>query len=200
MNEIYIFGAGGHAKVVAYTARLCGYQIAGFWEDTYENIGKGFCGSKIVALESIPEGSNVFIGFGNNRIRLQKGYELRKRFRIPSIIHPSAQIAENVRIGDGVFIAALSNIDPDCSIGDFAIINKLVNISHDATICEGVHICAGSILAGHVKIGSCSFIGIGSRIIEEKEVGENTIIGAGSVVIRNIASNVTAVGCPARII
>ena len=46
----------------------------------------------------------------------------------------------------------------------------------------------------------CVDIGTGTKIIQHITIGNNTIIGAGAVVIRNIESNVTAVGSPAKVI
>ena len=200
MKKLYIYGAGGHAKVVAETAELCGFTVCGFFEDGDERVGDLFFGKPIVSLKDIPEYSFVFVAFGNNVIRLQKGIELKKRFSIPSIIHPFAQVSKQTEIGDGVFIGALSNIDPGCHIDDFCIINNHASISHDSIIKKGTHISVSAALAGHVTIGSCCFVGIGSVIKDEITIGDYSTIGAGAVVISNIPGNVTAVGCPTRII
>ena len=127
-NRIFIYGAGGHAKVVAATARLCGYEIGGFWEDSTERVGSVFCGSKMVCFSDIPDGANVFVAFGCNRLRAKKGAELLKRFYVPNLVHPSAQIAVGAVLGHGNYIGACSNIDPDCRIGSFCIVNKCSNI------------------------------------------------------------------------
>ena len=200
MKKIYIYGAGGHAKVVAAAAELCGYTVCGFFEDGNERVGGLFFEKPIVSLEDIPEKAFLFIAFGNNTIRLQKGVELGKRFCIPSIIHPSAQVSKYARIGKGVFIGALSNIDPDCRIEDFCIINNHASLSHDSIIGKGSHVSVGAALAGHTTVGQCCCIGIGSKVKDETTIGDYSTIGAGAVVIRDIPDNVTAVGCPARII
>ena len=199
-KTLYIYGAGGHAKVVAATARLLGYQVKGFCEDYSARIGELFFGAPIIPFEKIPHGANVFIAFGNNAVRYQKVSELKMIFNIPTLIHPSAQVASNVKIGCGCFIAALSNIDPDCRIGDGCILNNLSNISHDSVVGDGTHVSGGVSSAGEVAIGRCCCIGIGSRIIEKISIGDNVIVGAGAVVIRNLPSDVTAVGVPAHII
>ena len=199
-EKLYIYGAGGHAKVVAATARLCGYEIAGFWEDSSDRIGKAFFGSRIIAFDTIPYQSSIIIAFGNNSIRLDKGNALRDRFQIKNLIHPSAQIACGVSIGCGTYVGAFANIDPDCRVGDFCIINNGANISHETRIEDGCHICGGVQIAGNCHIGQCVMMGIGSCIIEKCSVGDNTCVGAGSTVIRDLSDNVTAVGCPARVI
>ena len=43
-------------------------------------------------------------------------------------------------------------------------------------------------------------MGTGATIIEKIRIGAWSIVGAGSVVIRDVAANVTAVGCPARVV
>lgn len=200
MKQLFIYGAGGHAEVVAATARLCGYEIAGFWEDSTARVGGDFFGSKIIRFEDVPSGAEIFLAFGNNRIRLEKGRNLQSRFSIATLIHPSAQIAEGVKIGKGCFIGALANIDPGVTIGDFCIVNKLANISHDSIVGNGTHVSVGSLLAGHVRIEDCCCIGMGVSIIENKVIGHDSIIGAGAVVIRDLPPLVTAAGMPAKII
>lgn len=50
------------------------------------------------------------------------------------------------------------------------------------------------------EIGNNVFIGAGAKIIGEIKIGDNVKIGANSVVLCDVPSNCTAVGCPARII
>ena len=199
-RPLFIYGCGGHAKVVAATARLCGYDILGFWEDSEEHIGRDFFGSRIVAFQTIPAGASIFIAFGNNRLRLIKGKKLKETFVIPSIVHPSAQIAEGVIIGCGSYVGALANLDPDCAVGDFCIVNNGANISHETILHDGCHVCGGGQIAGQCSVGECSMMGIGSCMIENCHVGANSCVGAGATVVRDIPDNVTAVGTPARII
>ena len=200
MKKLYIYGAGGHAKVVAATAELCGFTVCGFFEDGDERVGDVFFGKPIVSFKDIPERSFVFVAFGNNRIRLQKGKELQENYLIPSIIHPSAQISKQTKIGNGVYIGALANVDPDCDIEDFCIINNHASVSHESNIGKGTHVSVGVSLAGHTTIGQCCCIGIGSKVKEQITIGDYSLVGAGTVVIHDVPSNVTVVGCPARII
>lgn len=199
-KTLYIYGAGGHAKVVAATARLLGYEIKGFCEDSTARTGQPFFGSLIIPFDDIPVGSNIAVAFGNNIIRHQKVMELKENYHLPTLIHPSAQVAEGVQLGVGCFIAALSNIDPDCQLGTGCILNKLSNISHDSVVGAGTHVAGGVIVAGNVNIGKCCCIGIGSRIVEKITIGDNVTVGAGAVVIRDLPANVIAVGVPAKII
>lgn len=197
---LFIYGAGGHASVVAATARLCGYEIAGFWEDHCDRIGEEFCGSRIVSAADVPAGASVFIGFGDNVRRATLGAKLSESFDIPNLIHPSAQIAADVVMGIGNYIGACSNIDPGCRLGSFCIVNKCSNVSHGSILGDGVHVCPGAVVAGNCRIGNNAFIGINASVIERRIVGNDVVVGAGTVVISDLPGGVTAVGVPARII
>ncbi|NJL09439.1 MAG: hypothetical protein HC908_02070 [Calothrix sp. SM1_7_51] len=51
-----------------------------------------------------------------------------------------------------------------------------------------------------MKIGNNVWIGGGAIICPGVNIGDNTTIGAGSVVVRDIPTNVVAVGNPCRVI
>lgn len=199
-KTIYVYGAGGHAGVVAAACRLRGYRIGGFIEDNSSRIGTEFCRSRIWAHADLPEKAAVIIAFGNCRRRYELGEALRTAgFSLPAIIHPSAIIADDAIIGDGCFIGALVNVDPGCTIGDFCILNNQSGICHDSTMAHGCHLCPSSHLAGNVHVGQTSWIGIGAKVIDKIQIGANVVIGAGSVVVNDIPDGALAYGVPARI-
>ena len=51
-----------------------------------------------------------------------------------------------------------------------------------------------------MKIGKRSWIGIGSKIIQNISIGNDVIVGAGSLVLDDIPSNFKVYGNPAKII
>ena len=55
---------------------------------------------------------------------------------------------------------------------------------------------------GHVNtyIGDNCIVGIGAIILAGLKIGDNVVVGAGSVVTKDVPSNVTVAGNPARII
>jgi acetyltransferase-like isoleucine patch superfamily enzyme len=63
-----------------------------------------------------------------------------------------------------------------------------------ATLSPGVNI------SGNVSLGRGAFLGTGAQVAPSVEVGEGVIVGAGATVIKNITSNVVAVGSPAQAI
>jgi acetyltransferase-like isoleucine patch superfamily enzyme len=80
------------------------------------------------------------------------------------------------------------------------IVNTGVIVEHDCVIDSHVHIAPGCCLAGAARVGEGSFLGIGCRILPDRNVGRWCVVGAGAVVIRDVKDNTTVAGVPARIL
>ena len=63
-----------------------------------------------------------------------------------------------------------------------------------------MHISPGAHIAGDVKIGLRTWIGIGASIKEGIQVGNDCVIGVGAAVINDLPDNVRVGGVPAKII
>ncbi|OQW92621.1 MAG: sugar acetyltransferase [Thiotrichaceae bacterium IS1] len=208
-SKLIIWGASGHAKVVADIVRLEGkYEIEGFLDDINpESRMKEFCNVHILGgreqLEVLYNSGvrHLLFGFGNCRARLELAkFILAKGFTLPTAIHPKSIIARDVSIGAGTVIVAGVVVNSGTTISNNVILNTCSSIDHDCFIADGVHISPGAHLAGNVHVGQGTWIGIGTAIKEGVNIGINTIIGTGSVVLRDIPNNVVAYGSPAQII
>jgi hypothetical protein len=89
-------------------------------------------------------------------------------------------------------------INPSSKVGKGCIINTGSTIDHDNNLEDFIHLSPGSHLAGNVKVGKGSWLGIGSIISNNVYITENCIIGAGFVVLEDIYQSGTYVGVPAR--
>lgn len=78
------------------------------------------------------------------------------------------------------------------------VINSKVKGGCNITIESGVVIGDEKGLAP--QLGSNIFIGAGAKIIGGITIGDNVKIGANAVVVKDLPSNVTAVGIPAKVI
>lgn len=202
LKDLYILGAGGHAKVAIETAIRCGYRPVAVFDDDETLAGTRIADipiiGRIVTL-SLPRSAPAFIAIGNNKIR-RTLHEKFSNLEWVTLIHPTAYVCTTASIGGGSLICAGSIIQPEVLIGEQVIINTGANIDHDCRIGNFAHICPGVNLAGGVSVGEGSLIGIGSSIIPLKSVGAWSIVGAGSTVIDHIPEKSKAVGVPARII
>ena len=106
-------------------------------------------------------------------------------------IHPAAKIGCNFFMDHGLGI----------------VIGETAEIGEDVTIYQGVTL--GGVMPSietesqrnqkrHPTIGNNVIIGSGAQILGPIEVGDYARIGANSVVSKNVPSNVTVAGVPAR--
>lgn len=105
-------------------------------------------------------------------------------------------IGNNVEIGALNSIARSSSLDT--IISDNVKTDDLTHIAHDCSIEKNVIITSGVITGGFVTLGEKSWIGMNSTIKNRKNIGEHTLLGMGANVVKDIDSNVIAVGNPAK--
>lgn len=201
-ERLLIIGAGGHGKVVADIAlRLNRWERIAFLDDD-ESI-KELMGIEVIGkwvdANIYKRDSDIFVGIGNNRVRKKIQENLESAgVSIPILIHPSAVIAEQIELGIGTAVMAGAVINCCTKIGKGCIINTGATIDHDNIIEDYVHISPGVNIAGTVKVGQCSWIGIGSKVSNNINIVSGCKVGAGTVIVKNIAEQGTYVGIPAR--
>lgn len=208
-KKLVIWGASGHARVIADIVRLQGlYEVVGFIDDiSPERHRVPFVGVKILGgqeqLDQLLEQNinHIILGFGDCEARLRLAeLVLSKGFEIARAVHPQTIIAQGTPIGAGTVIAAGAIINPGTTIGANVIINTAASVDHDSVIEDGVHICPGVHLGGHTIVRRSTLVGIGASVKDRVEIGSNSIIGAGAVVVKDIPDHVMAYGVPARVI
>lgn len=207
MEPIFVFGAGGHAKVVLSIIEEQGlYEVALVVDDGPEMEGRTLCGRPVwigreSLIDSAPAGrvTNGIIAVGDNASRIELAlWASRVGLQPVSAVHPSAIIADGCTIGPGSVLMAGTVINVDTAIGDHAIINTCASVDHDCTVGNGVHIAPGCRLCGGVTVRDGALIGAGSVIVPGVTVGRDAVVGAGSAVIRDIPDGIVAAGNPCR--
>jgi serine O-acetyltransferase len=101
-------------------------------------------------------------------------------------IHPGATIGRRVFIDHGVGVV----IGETTIIGDDALIYQQVTLG-------GVSTSKGK---RHPTLENNVVIGAGAKILGAITIGENSKVGANSVVVKNVPSDSTAIGIPARVL
>ena len=203
-DMLIIIGASGHGKVVADIAiKLNKWQSIAYFDD--DDSIKTCMGlqviGKTVDVIKYKDKAEFFIAIGNNLIR-ERIYRELENIGIETItlIHPSAIIGNDVEIGLGTVVMAGTVINSSSRIGKACIINTSSSVDHDNLIGDFVHIAPGVRLAGTVKVGNGSWLGIGSVVSNNLSICSNCKIGAGSVVTKDIPPYQAWAGNPARFI
>jgi sugar O-acyltransferase (sialic acid O-acetyltransferase NeuD family) len=201
-NKLLIIGASGHGKVVADIAlKMNQWQNVAFLDDDKSiktSMGLEVIGTSDDVFTHIDE-YEIFVGIGNNTTR-QRIHERLETFgaSIPNLIHPKAVIGNQVDIGTGTVVMAGVVINCCTKIGRGCIINTGSTIDHDNCIEDYVHISPGSHLAGTVKVGQGSWLGIGSVVSNNVNITSGCIVGAGAVVVNDIKESGVYIGAPVK--
>ena len=194
MATINIFGASGHAKVIADIIKASGDTVGEVFDDSPED--KIIDGRKVYSPKEKDVEGPMIIAIGSNKIRrlLAERYEVD----YAKALHPNTSISSSVEIGNGSVVMAGVVIEPDTLIGKHCIINTSSSINHECRVGDFVHISPNATLCGGVEVGEGSWIGAGAVVIQGIRIGKNCIVGAGAVVIRDVADGTMVVGNPAR--
>jgi UDP-N-acetylbacillosamine N-acetyltransferase len=207
-GQVVIWGASGHALVVADIVRLRGGTVVGFIDDVDPSrAGALFADALILGgRDQLPRLRDsgveaLVMGFGNCYARLACAeVALAHRFHLPVAIHPHAVVAPTAQVGAGSLVAAGVVIAPEARVGVNVILNTASSIDHECEIGDGAHVGPGCHLAGRVRIGRACWLGIGSTVSDRVSIGEGSMIGAGSLVLEDVPPGVLAYGAPARVV
>ena len=205
MKKLIIIGAGGYSKSVLDSVDKNKIKMAGFideFSDKKEHLGYPVLANKFSDLKN-PESYVYFVAVGNN-VNRKRWYEIIKNNNLEminvvdntAVVSPNSEIAEK----SGIFIGKQAIINSGSTIGYNCIINTGALVEHGCSVGNHVNISTRAILNGDVSVGDGSFVGSSSVSIGQIKIGEWAVIGAGAVVIKNVDSNTTVAGVPAKVI
>ena len=201
---MYLYGAGGHSKVITDILNSLGVEVLGVFDDKPS-------GAKLTTMaidsgvrvqgESFPKlDAPLIISVGDNFRRAELDIMLRENAKYGQAIHGTTIISDKASIGEGTVILQGAIVQSAAKVGRHVLVNTAASIDHDNEIGDYAHVSPHATLCGHVKVGEGTHIGAGAVVIPSIKIGKWCTIGAGTVVIRDIPDYATAVGNPARII
>jgi len=188
-----LYGAGGHAKVVAEAIRASGKTINYIFDDA----AISFSGIPVGPYDAqkLPEEA-LILSIGNNEQRKLVSEHVRHPFGIA--IHPLCSLSEQAAFGVGSVAFQYTVIQPGVSIGKHCIINTAAIVEHDCSLENFIHIGPGSVLCGNVSIGEGSLVGANSTVLPNIKIGRWVVIGAGSVITTDIPDGAVIAGNPGK--
>lgn len=197
-NDVILYGASGHCKVIIDILECAGIGIQTITDDnpkTATILGKPITQSGTIAFNP---SDCVILSIGNNKVRKKLSQQLNVRF--VNAIHPDSTVSKHSKVAEGTVIMAGAVINPDAVIGKHCIINSGAIVEHDCVIDDFAHISPNASLAGGVHVGEGSQVGIGATVIQGIKIGKWVVIGAGAVIIKDIPDNSVVVGNPGKVI
>ncbi len=208
LQKIVLIGArmDGQAGVVLNLVRQFSlYDVTGLIDDDRSLHGKTLGGVPVLGdverfLQAVPgniEGAHICIA--DNRARESNYRSLTDGgLRVVSIIHPSAVMSADVKIGDGVFIGPNAVVMNGVALGHCVTVNTAASIDHDNVIEDFANISPGVHTSGRVHVRRGAFLGTGSIVIPGITVGRDAYVAAGAVVTKDVPDGRKVGGVPAR--
>ena len=207
MTPILILGGGGHARVIIDLIRaLDGYRIAGVLDDHHsagDVAGVPVLGTIDDIQKHASGGCGGVVAIGDNAVRcgvVERLAGLADALTFVSLVHPSAVVAPDVRIGAGSVIMAGAVVQTGSVIGRHCVVNTAASLDHDNVLADFASVGPGAVTAGGVRLGEQSFLGIGSVVRQGVSIGARTFVGAGSLVLDDLPADVLCYGAPARVV
>lgn len=137
------------------------------------------------------------LGYLSKNLKYQILNDLSEnKYSIFTFVHPSAYVSKNAKIGKGVIIYPLCNIDQGVIIGDGSILLNSVVVAHDTVVGKCVYIGPGACLSGFINIQDLTFIGTGAVIANNIIVGRNSTIAMGTCLTKSIEEDSFVIGNP----
>jgi sugar O-acyltransferase (sialic acid O-acetyltransferase NeuD family) len=123
-------------------------------------------------------------------------YLVDRNYSIFSFIHPTAFVSKNAKIGKGVIIYPMCNIDQGVVIDDGAIVLNSSIIAHDTYLGKCTYLAPGVCLSGFIKVGDLTFIGTSATVANNVTIGKNSTIAIGTCLTKDIDENSFVIGNP----
>lgn len=204
--DTYVYGAGGHGKVVADAALRAGMEVRGFVDDGAAAQGRQvldlpiFGGWAWLSKEAQSRHLQVVLGIGDNTIRAKVARRCEAAgLPLVTLFHPTAVIAHSAAIEAGSVVLAGAILNPDSRVGRGAIVNTAAVVEHDVVIGDFAHLSPNATTGGAAQVLAFAHVGVGACLLPGTTVGERTIVGGGAAVVKDLPADVVAYGIPARV-
>lgn len=144
------------------------------------------------------DNDHLVIGVGDPTVR-EKLYLRYRNAGVPfySLVHPSAIIGRNCRLGQGNIICPGCVFTCDISIGQGNLFNLCTTLGHDVCVGDYNVISPHVDITGWARIGDLNTLGTSVVFLPKSQLGSRCKIAPGSVVYKGFKDNVIAKGNPA---
>lgn len=157
VNEIVIIGAGAHARKLWLYTKLTGLKVRTFVDDNPIAVSPA---PDVVCLHpddvlDFAAGQPFLVAIGNpaaRKIHYEKYLGLGWKPMV--LIHPSAYVAQDAKVGLGSVVCANSVVESGSIIGVACIIGIGVQVDHDCVIGDYSYLMPGAVLLPSTRFPS----------------------------------------------
>lgn len=199
-HKYFIYGSGGHATSLIGNLLFEGCNIQGV-VDEHSELTNLF---HLPISTSLPDnlmGGQFLVAIGDNFIRNKVMTKIIDQYGEDSLgtfISSKSYVSKGVTVGAGAVVMPRSYLGPKSELSMGVLINTGAIVEHDCFLSISSSLAPNSVLAGLVKLGSFTHIGLSSTVDAKVTLGSNCVLGANSFLMENLGDNSVAYGNPAR--
>lgn len=200
-RNLVIVGASGFGREVAWVARECGRNVAGWLDDaTHE---REICGAPVLGSVSRWQdyaAHEFVIAIGSPRTRRKVAHLMNEQGRptFATLVHPAAKMSVYVQFGAGTVITAGCVLTTQIVIGEHCILNLNSTVGHDCKFGDFVTVAPICPISGNVILEDGVEVGTGTAIRQGVRMEKGSMAAMGATVVKDVAANALVLGSPAR--
>jgi len=202
-HKLLIFPCNGNGIEALDCIDPTEYNVIGFVDDQY-SVKQGIQSVPVSDRSIINEHTDAYVlavpGSPSTYLKRKEHIDSLgiEPNRFATVIHPTAVIGKQVRIGRNCLIMAGVVITSNAWIGDHVCVLPNTVIHHDVRVGDYSLIGSGVVIAGGSSIGENCYIGSGTNIINGIGIGDFSLVGIGSNVLTSCPSRSRIAGNPAH--
>ncbi len=143
------------------------------------------------------------VAIGDNALRAALAERLRAHcpeVELRSVVHPAATVAADATVGKGSIVLAGAVVGNGATLGHGVLLGIRSSVDHDCVLENYVSLAPGATVAGSVRIGMVTALGVGTNVVHGRTIGAHTVVGAGALVLHDVPEMVVAYGTPAVVV
>ncbi len=209
MKKIYIFSAGPAGREIFDLVQNINkikkvWKVVSYIDKSKVLQKRKLDGLKVIDPSKIEGNKKIYgiCGLMNPNIR-QKIYEkeiLKKKFKIPNLIHPSVSLPGNFKMGKGNIIFNNVHISYDVRLKNFSLISSFSDIGHNTKAENYLTIMPSTVIGGNCVIGNNVLIGSNATILQNLKIEDKNLIGSNSLISKSTKKNHSYINFPRQII
>ncbi len=197
MNNIVIMGAGELGKEVLWLIEDINrieptWVILGFLDDTKEK-GDMVNGYPVIGtmsqLEELHSKQDFYaiIAVQNGTDKSEIASKHKGFCRWTSIVHPTAVVAPESRVGEGTIVFPQVTVSVDSIIGKHCLLYIHAIICNDCMLGDYTSVMSGVSIAEHATVGERSYLSAGCDVYPGIKIGKNCKVSVGTTVDEDLS-------------
>ena len=193
LPKLILFGAGEYAEVAHYYfTEDAGRRIDAFVVDD-DYVAQAAPGPVPVvgwteAQRAFPPSAYecfVAIGYSKlNQLRMAKIDAMTAAgYTLATFVHTRAITWRRFAPGSNCFILEHNTVQPFTQVGRGVVMWSGNHLGHHSIVEDGCFITSHVVIAGGVRVGTQSFLGINATVRDHVTIGARNVLGAGAVIL-----------------